>query len=136
MTINMATKEQWDNANNAAATKLDPAFNSASNPIVFTVKEEQKGQQPFKLPDDAAARKAIPIYTGVIKYFPRAIAAIAQLSLTGGIQHGQTADTLHWDRNKSGDEKDALMRHIIDEDWDQVAWRALANLEKHLEGRE
>ena len=91
---------------------------------------------PFRLPEDAAARKAIPIYTGVINYFPRAIAAVAQLSLTGGIQHGQTAETLHWDRSKSGDEKDAMMRHIIDGDWEYVAWRALANLEKHLEGED
>lgn len=85
------------------------------------------------LPDDAAERKAIPLYKGCIKYFPNALVAVAKLSLKGGIQHGQTADTLHWDRDKSGDELDALMRHILDEDWDAVAWRALAHLEKHLE---
>jgi len=86
-----------------------------------------------KLPQDAKDRKAIPLYTGCIKYFPNALAAVAKLSLKGGIQHGQTATTLHWDRSKSGDELDAMMRHIVDEDWDAVAWRALANLEKHLE---
>jgi len=26
-----------------------------------------------------------------------------------------------------------MMRHILDEDWAQVAWRAMANLEKQLE---
>ena len=56
--------------------------------------------------------------------------------MSGGLQHGQTKDTLHWDREKSGDELDAMMRHIIDKDWAQVAWRALANLEKHLEKKE
>jgi len=86
-----------------------------------------------KLPTDPARRKRIPIYTGFIDYFPLAIAAVAELSLEGGIQHGQTADTLFWDRTKSGDEKDALMRHVLDKDWTQVAWRAMANLEKHLE---
>jgi len=25
------------------------------------------------------------------------------------------------------------MRHILDGDWEQVAWRAMANLEKKLE---
>jgi len=85
------------------------------------------------LPTDAKERKAIPIYTGFINYFPRAIAAVAKLSLIGGIQHGQTAETLHWDRSKSGDELDAMMRHILDSDWEQVAWRAMANLEKKLE---
>ena len=85
------------------------------------------------LPTDAKERKAIPVYTGFINYFPRAIAAVAKVSLVGGIQHGQTAETLHWDRSKSGDELDAMMRHILDGDWEQVAWRAMANLEKKLE---
>ena len=85
------------------------------------------------LPEDAAARKAIPIYTGCFNYFPNALAAVAALSLKGGLQHGQTAATLHWDRSKSSDNLDAMMRHIIDEDWDAVAWRALAHLETTLE---
>ncbi len=88
------------------------------------------------LPTDPQERKDIPLYTGCIKYFPRALAAVAKLSLVGGQQHGQTAATLHWDRSKSSDELDAMMRHIIDEDWDAVAWRALAHLEKQLESPE
>ena len=85
------------------------------------------------LPTDSQERKAIPIYTGFINYFPRAIAAVSKVSLKGGIQHGQTTDTLHWNRALSGDELDAMMRHVIDKDWEQVAWRAMANLEKQLE---
>ena len=61
------------------------------------------------------------------------LACVAKVSLKGGLQHGQTPETLHWDRSKSGDELDAMMRHILDEDWGQVAWRALANLEKQIE---
>lgn len=87
------------------------------------------------LPEDAQARKDIPVYTGFINYFPRAIAAVAKISLIGGLQHGQTAETLHWDRSKSGDELDAMMRHILDGDWEQVAWRAMANLEKKEEAK-
>ncbi len=85
------------------------------------------------LPSDAQERKSIPVYTGFIKYFPDAIVEISKVSLKGGIQHGQTPETLHWDRSKSGDELDAMMRHLIDEDWAQVAWRALANLQKQIE---
>jgi len=88
------------------------------------------------LPTDAKERKAIPVYTGFINYFPKAIAAVAKVSLVGGIQHGQTAETLHWDRSKSGDELDAMMRHVLDGDWEQVAWRAMAHLEKKLEASE
>lgn len=97
------------------------------------MKRKAMGEVGTRLPTDAKERKSIPIYTGFIRYFPDAIAAVAKVSLTGGIQHGQTPDTLHWDRSKSGDELDAMMRHVIDEDWGQVAWRALANLQKQIE---
>ena len=99
----------------------------------FTAKSEAPADTASGLPTDAKERKAIPVYTGFINYFPKAIAAVAKISLVGGIQHGQTAETLHWDRSKSGDELDAMMRHILDGDWEQVAWRAMANLEKKLE---
>ena len=85
------------------------------------------------LPEDAQARKDIPVYSGFITYFPDAIVAVSKLSLAGGLQHGQTRETLHWDRNKSTDHKDALMRHLIEEDWTAVAWRALAQLQKSIE---
>ena len=84
------------------------------------------------LPADSLERKAIPIYSGVIKYFPDALAAVAKVSQRGNDQHNPNSP-LHWDRSKSGDELDAMMRHVIDEDWDAVAWRALANLQKQLE---
>jgi hypothetical protein len=32
------------------------------------------------------------------------------------------------------DELDALMRHMLDDEWEQVAWRAMANLERKLTG--
>lgn len=85
------------------------------------------------LPDDAKARKCIPVYSGLVKYFPDAFVAVARHSYHGGLQHGQTPETLHWDRSKSTDHLDALMRHILDEDWEAVAWRALAHLQTELE---
>lgn len=98
------------------------------------------------LPTDAKSRKDIPIYSGFIKYFPKAIAAVAELSRKGNDQHNP-GKPLHWDRSKSGDELDAQMRHITDmaeqgegaTDTDEVlhatknAWRAMAGLEKLLE---
>jgi hypothetical protein len=86
------------------------------------------------LPENAADRKRIPIYSGVIKYFPDALVAIAKLSQKGNDQHNP-GTPLHWDRSKSGDELDAMLRHVIDGDWDAVAWRALANLQKQIEGQ-
>ena len=85
------------------------------------------------LPTDSAERKTYPIYSGFINYFPNAIAAVSHLSYKGSQQH-HPDQPLHWDKDKSSDELDALMRHMIDGDWEQVAWRAMANLERKLTG--
>jgi hypothetical protein len=93
------------------------------------------------LPTDAQKRKTIPIATGVIDYFPAALAAVAELSQKGNDQHNP-GQSLFWNREKSTDEADALMRHFIERgtiDSDgirhsaKVAWRALALLQKELE---
>jgi hypothetical protein len=93
------------------------------------------------LPADAKARKAIPIATGCLDYFPKALAAIAEVSRVGNEQHNP-GSPLHWDRTKSTDEADCLMRHFLERgtlDKDglrhsaKVAWRALALLEKEIE---
>jgi len=93
------------------------------------------------LPTSAAVRKQIPLYSGLIRYFPDALAAVAHLSQVGNDQHNP-GQPLHWDRSKSGDELDALTRHLweagtLDTDGvrhsAKVAWRALANLQKELE---
>ena len=84
------------------------------------------------LPTDARERKKIPIYSGCVKYFPDALAAVAQLSYEGNEQHNPGTE-IHWDRSKSGDELDALMRHIVEGNWVAVAWRALAHLQKEIE---
>lgn len=101
----------------------------------------------MSLPTNPTARKGIPVYSGFICYFPRAICAVAELSRIGNDQHSGPGTPLKWDRSKSGDELDAMMRHTLDEvlgveeDTDGVlhatkrAWRAMADLEKKLEAR-
>lgn len=84
------------------------------------------------LPTDALERKGIPLYSGVLRYFPDALAEVAKLSKRGNDQHNP-GKPLHWDKSKSGDHLDALMRHLVDEDWDAVAWRALAHLQEELD---
>jgi hypothetical protein len=93
--------------------------------------EESAGRA---LPTDAAERKTHPVYSGFIKYFPHAITAVSHLSYKGNQQH-HPDKPLHWDMSKSADELDAMMRHVIDEDWEQVAWRAMSNLERKLTGK-
>lgn len=122
-----------------------------TRPVCYTVSGKKvddncdcdcKGQCCCKGNDSVAAtRKATPVFSGVIMYFPDAIQEVARCSYAGNQQH-HADKPLHWDREKSTDEKDALMRHLmqngeIDSDGirhsAKVAWRALANLQKELE---
>lgn len=95
----------------------------------------------LRLPEGAKERKEYPVMTGVIDYFPLAIAEIARLSLQGNRQHGLTGP-LHWARGKSNDHADCLLRHlmergVLDKDGfshtTKAAWRALALLQEELE---
>lgn len=97
----------------------------------------------MSLPTDAAERKHVPLVSGFLDYFPDAVVAVAQLSMKGNEQHNP-GKPLHWDRSKSGDEADALVRHLLQRgtvDTDgvlhdvKVAWRAMAMLQKTLEHR-
>ena len=92
----------------------------------------------------AEERKATPIYSGCIQYFPDAFAEIAKCSYNGQIQHNPDKP-LAWDRSKSGDELDAMMRHLIDHakgiEFDddgtrrivKCGWRILAYIQKTVE---
>lgn len=93
------------------------------------------------IPDDGAERKKFPIASGVLDYFPDAIAAVAQVSKRGNDQHNP-GQSMRWERGKSTDEADTLMRHFLQRgtlDADglrhsaKVAWRALALLQKELD---
>jgi hypothetical protein len=96
------------------------------------------------LPTDAKERKALPIATGVLDYFPDALAAVAELSRIGNDQHN-AGQPLHWSKHKSSDHADCLVRHLIDrgtKDSDgvrhsvKVAWRALAMAQIEIEAEQ
>ncbi len=94
-----------------------------------------------QLPTDAAARKNLPVVTGVLDYFPDAIAAVAAVSKAGNYQHNP-GQPLHWARHKSQDHADCIGRHLTERgtiDTDGVrhsaklVWRALALLQTEIE---
>lgn len=105
------------------------------------VREEASRTPQAPVPRDAKERKQTPIYSGVLKYFPDAMAAIAQCSFIGNEQHNP-GEPLHWAKEKSTDEHDALVRHLLEAgtvDTDgirhstKVAWRALAALQREID---
>lgn len=94
-----------------------------------------------ELPTDAKERKKIPIYSGVLKYFPDALAEVAKVSWAGNEQHNP-GEPLHWAREKSTDQEDTLVRHLMEagkRDSDgqrhsaKMVWRALAILQLEIE---
>lgn len=93
------------------------------------------------LPIDKQERKNLPLCTGVLDYFPDAIAAVAATSKAGNDQHNP-GQPLHWAKEKSTDHADCILRHLVDRgtlDTDgirhsaKVAWRALALLQIEIE---
>ena len=85
-------------------------------------------------PEDSAERKTFPIYSGLLQYFPSALAAVANHSYKGNEKHNP-GQPLHHDRAKSGDEPDALARHMMEGDLVGMCWRALSWLQKDLEAK-
>ena len=99
----------------------------------------------YVLPIDSEERKQIPIFSGVMNYFPLALAAVARVSKRGNDKHNP-GEPLHWARGKSMDHCDCIARHLIDvetldaktgeyEDAQALAWRALAKLQELEEDR-
>ncbi len=93
------------------------------------------------LPTDAKERKKIPLWSGLMQYFPDALSAVANLSYVGNEQHNP-GQPLHWAREKSADQEDTMLRHLMEKgtiDTDgirhstKVAWRALAMLQLEIE---
>ena len=73
-----------------------------TNPVIYS---------PFT--DDAKTRKGYPMYSGLLKYFPLALAEVAFVSKIGNDQHNP-GQPLHWAREKSTDQLDTAIRHITD----------------------
>lgn len=105
------------------------------------IKTEPAPTGAAHLPSEAQVRKEMPIYRGVLRYFPDAIAEISHVSFIGNEQHNP-GQPMHWARDKSTDHADCIVRHLIDAgtfDSDgirhsaKVAWRALALLQVEIE---
>jgi len=130
--MNELTEKEW---NLQVAESKGMSVDDYINPT------EEQINSKLESKKEAVSRKQTPVFSGVLKYFPDAIKAVARCSFVGNDQHNPNKP-LHWDRSKSGDELDAMTRHLLDAgtlDTDgirhstKVAWRALANLQKEIE---
>jgi hypothetical protein len=105
------------------------------------VDASRQGARPRTLPTPSADadRKAIPVWTGCVRYFPSALLEVAKVSKAGNDQHNP-GQPLHWAQGKSMNQQDTAMRHLLDADavegtpdelshLAQAAWRVLARLQ-------
>lgn len=87
---------------------------------------------------NSTERKGEPLHSGVLMYFPDALAAVARLSKAGNDKHNP-GQPLHWARGKSMDHMDCEARHsltleVIDPETGEMeavamVWRGLAQLQ-------
>ena len=93
---------------------------------------------------DAVSRKNAPMARGLLDYFPDALAEVAEVSRVGSEQH-HPGTGIWWDKTKSADDPDCILRHLIDRgkrDTDgtrhsaKVAWRALAMLQREIDAEQ
>jgi hypothetical protein len=106
--------------------------------------KQNRAQEAYEravLPTDSLARKETPMATGLLDYFPLALAYVAQVSKVGNDKHNP-GEPLHWSREKSNDHADCIARHLVDRGKiapdgvrhsGNLAWRALALLQLELE---
>jgi hypothetical protein len=102
----------------------------------------------MSLPTDSAARKMMPMASGLLDYFPDALAEVAFVSWIGNQKHNP-GEPLHHARGKSMDHADCIMRHLTERGGHDLftidgveykirhsaalAWRALALLQEERE---
>lgn len=102
--------------------------------ITVTAKQERL------LQTDSTTRKMYPMATGLMDYFPDALAYVAWVSYKGNEKHNP-GEALHHARGKSMDHADCIARHLAGRgEFDgevresgNLAWRALALLQEELE---
>ena len=126
--------------------KETQGYKDALNSLINDTEEYRNCQNGLDLEpiDKAQLRKNTPVFSGCVAYFPLALKEIAKASVNGQAQHNP-GKPLAWDRSKSGDELDAMMRHLIDhasgDEFDddgirhivKCGWRILAFIQKTME---
>ena len=101
----------------------------------------------MRLPTEDKDRKALPLWTFLIEYFPDTFLAVANVAIKGNEQHNP-GQPLHWDREKSKDQMNTAFRHQFDHgrgvrrDTDgqyhlaKAIWRLSAELQLLIEAEE
>lgn len=105
------------------------------------LKREMRNPQRLLSDATSAERKLYPLCTGLLDYFPDALAEVANISFKGNQKHNP-GQPLHHARGKSSDHADCVIRHLMERGGRdpegnrhsaQLVWRALALLQEEIE---
>lgn len=112
------------------------------------VKIDAKPKRQRVIEGTSAERKLFPMATGLLDYFPDALAEVARISMLGNMKHNP-GEPLHHARGKSMDHADCCARHLVERggfdvividgvEYQQrhsasLVWRSLALLQEELE---
>lgn len=117
------------------ANKFDPV------PVVVPPRPAKRNTA---LPLDSGERKNFPLFSGLLAYFPAALAQVSNHSKEGNDKHNPGLPLQHA-RGVSGDHADCILRHLVDaaeypagspqrvEELRALCWRGLALLQEECE---
>lgn len=116
--------------------EFDPLFVVSDAPPMVPIPSTRKRM----IDADSATRKTFPMTSGLLDYFPDALAAVAQHSFVANEKHNP-GEEMHHARGKSMDHADCILRHLVGRggfdgpmrESTALAWRALALLQEELE---
>jgi dATP/dGTP diphosphohydrolase len=134
-------------ANGPGVAKARWPYGNGTFAAEVTIKAvEYTREVPVFMSTDSATRKLMPVTSGCLAYFPDALLLVSFISRVGNDKHNP-GQPLHWAKEKSTDEQDCEVRHMLDflrgEPADpglealgdlghlaSKAWRALAHLQR------
>ena len=112
--------------------------------LVPVVAPTRPAKRNAALPLDSAERKNFPLFSGLLAYFPAALAQVSNHSKVGNDKHNPGLPLQHA-RGVSGDHADCILRHLVDaaeypagspqrvEELRALCWRGLALLQEECE---
>lgn len=114
------------------------------------------------LPANDKARKGLPLFKQITRYFPKALREITKVSVVNNVRYNPDREPfdINWNRGKSVDQLGSCFRHMLEREVDgkifdnvpsdtaevtgitriyvlaEIAWRALAALEVEIDEQE
>lgn len=134
---------RWENSGGLAGCGFY-GIDAAKFDQVTAEEPPRPAKRNTALPLDSGERKNFPLFSGLLAYFPAALAQVSNHSKEGNDKHNPGLPLQHA-RGVSGDHADCILRHLMDaaeypagspqrvEELRALCWRGLALLQEECE---